>query len=287
MRLIGHFDNDKDARKFGDFLYVQGMETEFERDGSRWAVWIRSDDHVASASKLLEEYRVNPNDPKFEAGAPAEKLRQRAKSEDEEYQKRVVPGKKLFPGLTGRGFGFVSYGLIACCIVIFLMSGMGEDRERIAGLFITWEGGLREIKRGEVWRLVSPILIHFSIMHILFNMLWMRDLGSLFEGRLGSGYFAVFVVIVGAVSNYAEYAISHHPMFGGMSGVVYGLIGYVWIRGHFDPGAGLHLDRQSLIFALIFFVLCFTRLLGPIANYAHGSGLLLGMAWAFVDSRRK
>jgi len=76
-------------------------------------------------------------------------------------------------------------------------------------------------------------------------------------------------------------------LFGGMSGVNYALIGYVWIRGRFDPAAGLHLDRQSLIYALIWFVLCFTKLLGPVANYAHGAGLMVGMAWAFVDSKRK
>jgi GlpG protein len=97
----------------------------------------------------------------------------------------------------------------------------------------------------------------------------------------------VFVLVVAAASNLAEYSFGRTPRFGGMSGVVYALIGYAWIRGRFDPGAGIQLDRQNVIFALIWFVLCFTGLLGPIANYAHGAGLLLGMAWAFVDSKRK
>ena len=44
MRLIGHLDNDKDARTFGDFLYVQQIETEFEREGNQWAVWVKADD---------------------------------------------------------------------------------------------------------------------------------------------------------------------------------------------------------------------------------------------------
>jgi GlpG protein len=88
-------------------------------------------------------------------------------------------------------------------------------------------------------------------------------------------------------SNLAQYTFGKGPLFGGMSGVNYGLIGYVWIRGRFDPAAGLHLDRQSLVLALLFFGLCFTGWLGPIANFAHGGGLLLGMAWAFIDSKRK
>jgi GlpG protein len=138
-----------------------------------------------------------------------------------------------------------------------------------------------------VWRLVGPILIHFGFAHILFNMLWLRDLGCMFEARLKSWYFLVFVLVVAAASNLAQYAFSKQPMFGGMSGVNYALIGYVWIRGRFDPGAGLHLDQQSLILALIWFAACFTGYLGPIANYAHTAGLVLGMAWAFVDSKRK
>ena len=297
MRLIGHLDNDKNARTFGDYLYVQGIETEFERDGNLWAIWVHSDDHVAAAAKMLEEFRANPTDPRYQAGSPAEKLRQQAKADDAAYRKRVVAGNKLFPGLAGYGFGFVTYALIAGSVIVFWLSHMGDNIESISKLLIKdvdlsavgrpWGHGFSELRRGEVWRLFSPILVHFGIAHILFNMLWLRDLGCMFEARLKSWYFLVFVAVVAAASNLAQGVFGRTPIFGGMSGVNYALIGYVWIRGRFDPGAGLHLDRQSLIFALIWFGLCFTNLLGPIANYAHGAGLVIGMAWAFVDSKRK
>lgn len=296
MRTIGHLDTDKDTRTFGDFLYVQGIENEAERDGNRWAIWIHSDDQLAEAARLLEEFRANPHDARFLAGSPAEKLRAQAQAEDAAYRKRMVPARRLLPGLTSHGFGFVTYALIFSCAVIFLLSRMGDDLGRLAPLFITnvdvgdtqitWQRGLSEIRHGEVWRLFTPILIHFGFMHILFNLLWLRDLGSMFEARLGSVYFGSFVVAVAAASNFGQYLVTKQPVFGGMSGVVYALIGYCWIRGRFDPGAGLQLDRQSLIFALIWFGLCFTGLLGPIANTAHGVGLVLGMGWAFVDAKR-
>ena len=297
MRLIGHLDNDKDARTFGDFLYVQGIENEAERDGNRWAIWIHSDDQIPAASKLLGEFRANPAAPRFQSGSPATKLREQARADDNAYRKRVIESKKLFPGLTGYGFGFVTYALLAGSVIVFFLSRMGNNVESVAKLLIqdvdfsgtgvSWTRGFDELRRGELWRLVSPIFIHFGLPHILFNMLWLRDLGCLFEARLKSWYFLVFVIIVATASNLAQYILGKNPIFGGMSGVNYGLIGYVWIRGRFDPAAGLHLDRQSLIFALIWFGLCFTDLVGPIANYAHGGGLLLGMAWAFVDSKRK
>jgi len=302
MRLIGHLDNEKDARTFGDFLYVQQIETEFEHEGNQWAVWVRSDDHIATATKLLEEFRAHPKDAKFQAGSPAAKLREQAKADDEAYRKRVVPAKKLLPGLSSHGFGVVTYSLIAVCVSVFLLSNFGRDLERISGLFIQsvevegdsfrWFPGWGAIRSGEVWRLVTPILIHFPtsgilIAHILFNMMWLRDLGSLFEARLGSLYFVVFVLVTGALSNVAQYWWTAHPIFGGMSGVNYALIGYCWVRGRFDPSAGVGLDRQSMIWAMVWFGLCFTGWVGPIANTAHTSGLLLGAAWAFVDSKRR
>jgi GlpG protein len=144
-----------------------------------------------------------------------------------------------------------------------------------------------EVHHGEVWRLVSPIIIHFGFAHILFNMMWLRDLGSMFEARLGWWYFLIFVVVIAAVSNYAEYVLKHTANFGGMSGVIYGLIGYVAVRGRFDPSAGLSLDRQSVVWALIWFVACFTGWVGPIANTVHAVGLCIGAAWGFVDAKLK
>lgn len=297
MRQIGHLESDRDARTFGDFLYVQGIENQAERDGERWAIWVHSDDQIPAATQLLAEFRASPNDPRFQAGSPAEKLRQQAKADDNAYRKRVVEGKKLFPGMGGHGFGFVSYALIALSVVVFLRSSMGENIESLArllfkdvevsGSMVRWTPGWAELDRGEVWRLVTPILVHFGFPHILFNMLWLRDLGCMFEGRLKSWYFLIFVIVVGALSNLAQYLLTKQPVFGGMSGVNYALIGYVWIRGRFDPGAGLHIDRQSLVLALIFFGLCFTPLIPHVANGAHVAGLLLGMAWAFIDSKRK
>ena len=287
MRVIGHIDNDRDARTFGDFLYVQGIENEAERDGNRWAIWVHADDQIAPATKLLGEFLASPNEARFLAGSPAEKLREQAKAEDAAYRKRVVSGKKLLPGLSGYGFGFVAYALIMACVGVFFLMQTDGGSERISGLFITRAGRLQEVRHGEVWRLISPIFIHFGIAHILFNMLWLRDLGCLFEARLSSAYFLIFVAVTAAGSNFAQYFFTHHGSFGGMSGVNYALIGYCWIRGRFDPGAGLHLDQQSLIWALIWFGACFTGWLGPVANYAHAGGLILGMAWAFVDSKRK
>jgi GlpG protein len=75
-------------------------------------------------------------------------------------------------------------------------------------------------------------------------------------------------------------------MFGGMSGVVYALLGYVWMRGKYDPASGLFVPPPTVTMMLIWFVAGWTGILGPIANMAHGAGLVLGMAWGYFSSWR-
>jgi GlpG protein len=144
---------------------------------------------------------------------------------------------------------------------------------------------LPAVLHGEVWRLVTPIFVHFGIWHLLFNLLWLFQLGSMIERRLGTGSLAALVLGTATVSNLAQALVSG-PNFGGMSGVVYALAGYVWMRGKHDPNTDVYLDPQSIQWLAIWLVICFTGLLGPVANTAHLVGLLAGAAWGRLDAWR-
>ena len=64
-----------------------------------------------------------------------------------------------------------------------------------------------------------------------------------------------------------------------MSGVVYGLFGYIWIKGKFDPRSGLGLPQQTVFMMLGWFVAC-VFIIPNVANWAHGIGLVAGMVIA-------
>ena len=287
--MIGHLVDESGARTFGDFLFVEGIQNqvEFEK-GHGWAVWINDEDKIEKAASLLEGFRQNPADQRYagQAKAAAEK-RAEEERKNEAFRKRIVEGNKVFRPGVGYGLGAVSLVLIFISIGVFILSKFGKDLEAVASLFISLvrRGGLSEILHGQVWRLFTPMFIHFDILHILFNMLWLRDLGSMIEARQRSGFFILLVLTLAAVSNLAEYFVSG-PIFGGMSGVVYGLFGYVWMRAKFDPSSGFFIHPTTVTIMMIWLVVCYTGWLGTVANTAHTAGLMLGGLWGYLGSLR-
>jgi membrane associated rhomboid family serine protease len=199
----------------------------------------------------------------------------------------VRTGRSLFPKFGGYGVGVLTYGLILVCVVVAVYSKLGTDRDFLRHLFITDPGGVRdkflpEVFAGEVWRLFTTMFIHFGAIHLIFNLMWLFQLGCMIETRQSSHYLAALVAVIALCSNLAQFYVTHHASFGGMSGVVYGLAAYVWIRGKYDHASGLGLDSQSATILLVWLVICYTGAVGQIANTAHLVGLVVGVVWGRI-----
>ncbi len=176
--------------------------------------------------------------------------------------------------------------LIALSVTVAVLSQFGSDYQFLHFLFISeYRQGLSEISEGQLWRLFTPILIHFGIIHIAFNMIWLYQLGSAIEQRQSIKRMAMLVVVTSLLSNLAQYFWSG-PSFGGMSGVVYGLLAYIWVQGKYNPRAGLGLEHNIAIMMLIWFVICWMGLVGNIANMAHTVGLVSGAVLGLFYSPR-
>ena len=81
--------------------------------------------------------------------------------------------------------------------------------------------GFSDIMKGQVWRLISPIFLHFGVAHLVCNMLGLRIFGSAIEYRKGWRKLLILVVVSGVISNVAQFLAELqseqvHP-FGGMS----------------------------------------------------------------------
>jgi GlpG protein len=297
MRPIGNLPDEAQARRFGDYLVVQGIRNEIEADvGGGWAVWILDDDQITAAIAGLEGFRANPDAEEFrKARSVAAKVREAEAQDMTEYRRRVRTRKSLFPSFGGYGIGPLTCGLVLFCVVVAVFSKLGYNREALQSLLLadpTNANGtfLPEVREGQYWRLITPIFIHFGPVHLIFNMIWFFQLGCMIEARRGTLQFALMVIATGVLPMVAQYRVSGPGYVGGMSGVVYGLAGYVWMRGKYDPASGVFLDRQSIQWLLIWLVICYLGVVGRVANTAHLAGLIIGVVWgrvsAYFASRR-
>ena len=149
--------------------------------------------------------------------------------------------------------------------------------------FLTF-GGLQQ---AQYWRVVTPIFMHFGIMHLAFNGLWLVVLGTRIERAFGSLHLLLIVLLSAVLSNFGQVFWSGEVNFGGMSGVIYGLLGYVWIKNYLRPDPLLALPLELIGFMVVWMLLgmsgILTALIGiHVANGAHLFGLLTGMALGLV-----
>lgn len=184
--------------------------------------------------------------------------------------------------------------LIGASVLVYLaMSAL--DRNAVSRPLLISEyaqPALPEIRDGQLWRLATPIFLHFSIFHLVFNMLWIWELGRVIEARHGALALLGLTAALGVASNLGQYYASG-PWFGGMSGVIYGYFGYLWMQGRFNPAFGVRLRRPIIYLLLGWFALCWSGLLEVlfdlrVANLAHAGGLAsgIGLALAYIALQR-
>ena len=137
------------------------------------------------------------------------------------------------------------------------------------------------------WRLISPILIHFSLAHLAFNCLWIYILGEKIE-RIDSKSAFVFLVLISSIcSNFLQYYWTNSSYFGGLSGVIYGLLGYCMILEMESENDRYGLPPALYIFMIVWLLLGFFEVLdmfgfGKVANFAHLGGLVSGMMFGMM-----
>lgn len=153
-----------------------------------------------------------------------------------------------------------------------------------------------KIREGQIWRLLTPIFLHYDIFHLFFNMIWLIVLGKQMELRLGAFRYVVFIVITGVVSNTLQYLMTG-PNFIGFSGVLCAMLTFIWMRQKKAAWEGYQLQPSTFIFIMVFIIAMFaiqllsffmeiytqTSFSPGIANTAHLTGALMGLILGRLD----
>ena len=187
---------------------------------------------------------------------------------------------------------------LALCVLVFAALGLLGDAA-ITALAIVPVGIVggqpvpeslgAGLASGQVWRLVSPVLLHFGWMHLIFNMLWLWVFGRQVEALHGSRRMLLVLLLAALGGNLAQYATGT-VLFGGMSGVDFALLGYVWLMSRRSPGSGFFVPQMLVVLMLAWMVFTMTDMaglvgFGNIANEAHLGGLVVGLLLGWYYSR--
>lgn len=292
MRLLTTVTTRAEAQTLGDALYADGVATTVKetRDGE-FAVWVHDEDRMDQAKAFLG--RFDPDASRFADMAKQARAQKRLEARaDEQLRARTQKIRRQIEAKQNMRIGTVTAGLIVICVVVFFLTGMGENLDvvrlftfvpltPVKGGYIP--GGASSILE-QPWRLFTPMFLHFGFLHIFFNCWWLKDLGTAIERVFSARYLLIFVLVVALFSHVLEYMMSGPRIFGGMSGVVYGLFAFIWIRGRLDPSFPYRMPQQLVTFMLIWLGLGFTGWVGPIANWVHSGGLIVGAIWGVVSS---
>lgn len=267
--MLARFDNPRLAQAFSDFLRSRGLAHRMEHGADKFVeLWVDDEAQLDTVRRELARFREDPTHARYlgaswQAPPPA--------TEVERLSSRYGGAGDLAPGTLLRSRGPVTLAVVFACLAVGVWTGFGSQEHEAQVRMLLFPS----MPGDPLWRALSPVFLHFGAMHLVFNLLWWWMLGGIIERYQSSFQLAMLAIGIGLVSNAAQYHVSG-PEFGGLSGVVYGLVGYLWLYGQVNPRAGYRLQPALVNFSLVWMVLGFTGWFGPVANTAHFSGLAAG-----------
>ena len=187
---------------------------------------------------------------------------------------------------------FVDIVTVAC-IVLYVATLVFDPRGalRPSGLFNVFSPSIEALfalgatgsvpwHLGRWWTLITAIYLHGGVLHILFNVLWIRQLGPAIEQLYGPSRLVVIFTVAG-VSGFMASNLLGLPLTIGASGSIFGLLGAMVAFGQKRGGTvGAMILRQYGQWALLLFVLGF--LMQGVNNIAHAGGFVGGFAAGLV-----
>lgn len=258
------------ALAFSDYLSSIGVANHVTEEGRSFSVFLEHEPDLPLARQELDGFLSAPTDPRYWRAS---------------WQSGHVQEAPVYDS-TGTGVsrwwqraGPVTRLVMLLCLITFAALNLSPE---FVFKWLRYPEALRmSAVNSEWWRLLTPAIMHFSFMHVAFNLLWWWELGGLIERGQSGRRLLVVTLVIALVSNAAQGA-QYGSGFGGLSGVIYGLLGYLWLYPVFNPAAGFRVRREILWFMLGWLALGYTGLLdvifGPVSNVGHLSGLLTGMA---------
>jgi GlpG protein len=277
MQRVTSLESHLDLRPLIVALAQRGLHIQVTEESGRQVVWAMDAYQAEQVARVLADWQAG---------------RLIVPEIDPATTRMATPGvKDLINRLLQAGwYAPVSMSAIALCLLVALVSGFGTNLEPVRWMFfpnidfgtgnafIGLLAGISGVM--DVVRLFTPALLHFGIIHLVFNTLWLWHLGRMIEDTVPIWHYVGLILVTAFFGNVAQFLWSGgEPNFGGMSGVVYGLIGFIWMWQTFVPYTRLRLPPAMIGIFLLALVLMEVMASAFIATAAHAGGLVSGMVY--------
>ena len=273
MKLIGQVNNPRMAQAFADYMINAGIECQIQYNESLYNIAVQPDNEVKAQLEFIQ-FIKDPTNNRYRSASW-----DRIDNNSAQFNYGSC-WQDLVRGIFTQA-GVLTIGVLLICVSIWIICSLGF----YSNLFATLHFPSDSIQFLQIWRYFSPAFMHFDLIHLVFNILWWWYLGGKIE--LERGRFQLLLItfwgslIPNSLQGFME---DHH--FIGLSGVVYSLIGYVFIvqRNLAKPT----LPNSIITLMIIWIGLGFTGLTGiDMANWAHLAGLIVGCALGFLAPKQK
>lgn len=265
------------AQRFVD--YLQSLNVSAALKEHEQAFWVFCEaDKVAQAQAEFSEFALQPYHPKYQINHTT--------TEGEVCTSSTSP----FQGFMEKFFaqaGVLTLVVFGLCWLVFLCAQFGFAYQIFNAIKFYSSPSLTALF-AEPQRLLGPAFFHFSWLHIVFNTMWWWQLGGGIEKAFGKVTLLSVFLISAILSNVGQF-IASGDNFGGLSGVVYATVGFVWWSGRLMPHKGLMLPNSIVGFMLVWLMLGIVDVLPVnVANTAHTLGLISGClaAWWISKSEK-
>lgn len=274
-----------DLREFSHYLRQQGINHRITEESGQQVIYVATDEDAALVRQHLAGFQPeqwhgpDSTDSSSSPSSPIEPSAAWSQDSPTRSARGMAPGwlKLLLESP-------VTAALIAACGLVAVVSSLGAQAQRVEFLFyplVSADGVLALLADintpAELLRSLTPMFLHFGELHLVFNMLWLWYFGRQLEAIQPAWVFALLIVITAFVSNTTQFLFIQYNNFGGMSGVVYGLVGYTWVIHVLMPRSNL-LIRSNMFVVFVAALVVMELLAGSwIATAAHVGGLVSGL----------
>jgi rhomboid protease GluP len=182
---------------------------------------------------------------------------------------------------------YVTYTLLGLTIFVYLLQLAGQylfKLDLVTSLGVKYNPFIRE---GQIWRLITPVFLHGSILHIGFNMYALFIYGRGLEARFGHGRFTLLYFLSAFTGNVLSFILTPNPSLGA-STAIFGLIaaeGAFLLQNRQILGNRVNRSLMNLLYiAGINLLIGFTTT--GVDNFGHIGGMLGGLIFTWFGGPR-